>query len=207
MCLIIHKPAGVEIAEELLAAAAAHNPDGWGLMGFDRNGRTRIERRRVVDVAELIDVEHSLRDSEYVLHLRRQTRGGSGIDNVHPFKVIDGVWLMHNGTLNLRTRVPGKSDTWHFVTDVLRPLAQRHAGLLSDYTFVQLIELGLRAEHKLALLDQRLQRIVIVNRGHGVDVDGLWLSNTRWLDRELYPLARPLQAQEQRLHVRQLRFA
>src|SRR3546814_4862804 len=66
---------------------------------------------------------------------------------------------MHNGTLKLKARVPGKSDTWHFVTDVLRPLAQRHAGLLSDYAFVQILELGLRADNKLALLDQRLRRI------------------------------------------------
>src|SRR3546814_356418 len=193
MCLIIHKPAGVEIPGELLAAAAAHNPHGWGLMGFDTNGKPLIQRRTTVDVAELIDVEHALRDSEYVLHLRRQTKGGSGLDNVHPFKVIDGVWLMHNGTLKLKARVPGKSDTWHFVTDVLRPLAQRHVGLLSDYAFVQILELGLRADNKLALLDQRLRRIVIDNRAYGVEVDGLWLSNTRWLDRDLYPLARTLQ--------------
>lgn len=206
MCLIIHKPAGVEIAEELLAAGAAHNPDGWGLMGFDANGRPLIQRRATVDVAELIDVERALRGSEYVLHLRRQTKGGSGLDNVHPFKVIDGVWLMHNGTLKLSARVPGKSDTWHFVTDVLRPLAQRHTGLLSDYAFVQVLELGLRADNKLALLDQRLQRIVIVNRAHGVEVDGLWLSNTRWLDRDLYPLAQVLQPQERRVGVRELRF-
>src|SRR3546814_3848034 len=86
---------------------------------------------------------------------------------------------MHNGTLKLKARVPGKSDTWHFVTDVLRPLAQRHVGLLSDYAFVQILELGLRADNKLALLDQRLRRIVIVNRAYGVEVDGLWLSNTR----------------------------
>src|SRR3546814_16355152 len=69
--------------------------------------------------------------------------------------------------------LPGKSDTWHFVTDVLRPLAQRHVGLLSDYAFVQILELGLRADTKLALLDQRLRRIVIVNRAYGVEVDGL----------------------------------
>src|SRR3546814_19098974 len=113
---------------------------------------------------------------------------------------------MHNGTLKLKARVPGKSDTWHFVTDVLRPLAQRHVGLLSDYAFVQILELGLRADNKLALLDQRLRRIVIVNRAHGVEVDGLWLSNTPWLDRDLYPLARPLQPQERRVRVPQLAF-
>ena len=206
MCLIIHKPAGAEIPADLIAAAAVHNAEGWGLMGFDESGRLLIEKRTVVNVDELIDVEHAHRGAEYVLHLRRQTKGGSGLDNVHPFKVVDGVYLMHNGTLKLETRVPGKSDTWHFVSDVLRPLAQRHPGLLSDYAFVQILEHGLKPENKLALLDQRLRRIVLVNRAHGVEVDGLWISNTRWLDRKLYPLAQPLQPQEQQYGAHELRF-
>ncbi|MGH8446221.1 MAG: class II glutamine amidotransferase [Solimonas sp.] len=206
MCLIIHKPAGAEIPADLLAAAAVHNGEGWGLMGFDEGGRLLIEKRAVVNVDELVDVERAHRGAEYVLHLRRQTKGGSGIDNVHPFKIVDGVYLMHNGTLKLDTRVPGKSDTWHFVADVLRPLAQRHPGLLSDYAFIQVLEHGLRAENKLALLDQRLRRIVLVNRAHGVEVDGLWISNTRWLDRKLFPLAQPLQPQETQYGAQELRF-
>lgn len=206
MCLIIHKPAGIAIDAELLAAAAAHNADGWGLMGLDDNGHVILERRATVRIDDLVEIERRHRSAEYVLHLRRQTRGGSGIDNVHPFRVIDGIWLMHNGTLKLDIRVPGKSDTWHFVSDVLRPLAQRYNGLLGDPAFVQILEHGLRAENKLALLDQRQQRIVIINREHGVEVDGLWLSNTRWLDARLYPLAQAPQPQEQRYQAEELRF-
>lgn len=207
MCLIIHKPAGITIDTELLAAAAAHNADGWGLMGLDESGHVILERRARVLLDDLVEIERRYRDAEFVLHLRRQTRGGSGIDNVHPFRVIDGIWLMHNGTLKIETRVPGRSDTWHFVTDVLRPLAQRYPGLISDRGFLQILEHGLRAENKLALLDQRLQRIVIVNREQGVEVDGLWLSNTRWIDRRLYPLAQPPQPQEQRYQPERLHFA
>lgn len=206
MCLIIHKPAGMEIPADLLTAAAAHNADGWGLMGFDDENRLLLERHALVNVSELIATEQALRAYEYVLHLRRQTRGGSGLDNVHPFKVANGIWLMHNGTVQLRTRVPGKSDTWHLVSDVLRPLVQRHPGLLSDYAFVQILEHGLRSENKLALLDQRLRRIVLINRQHGVELDGLWLSNTRWIDRKLFPLAQALQTQERRPEPETLRF-
>lgn len=206
MCLIIHKQPGLRLAPKLLAAAAAHNADGWGLMGFDTGGRLLLERHATVDLKALAEAERQYRDAEYVLHLRRQTRGGSGLDNVHPFKVVDGVYLMHNGTIRLDARVPGKSDTWHVIADVLRPLAQRHPNLLSDYAFIRVLEHGLRAENKLALLDQRLRRIVLVNRAHGVEVDGLWLSNTRWLDRRLYPLAQPLQPQETAYGAQDLRF-
>lgn len=206
MCLIVHKPAGARIPRELLAAGVAHNADGWGLMGFDADGHLLLERHATVDLDDVVDAERRHADAEYVLHLRRQTRGGSGLDNAHPFKVVDGVYLMHNGTIRLDARVPGKSDTWHFIADVLRPLAQRHPGLLSDYAFIRVLEHGLRAENKLALLDQRLRRIVLVNRAHGVEVDGLWLSNTRWLDRKLFPLAQPLQPQETAYGAQDLRF-
>ncbi|HEX4895911.1 MAG TPA: class II glutamine amidotransferase [Solimonas sp.] len=207
MCLIIHKPADASIPEDLLAAAAAHNPDGWGLMGFAPDGRLLLERHATVDVAVVADTVRHWRDAEFVLHLRRQTRGGSGLENVHPFKILDGLYLVHNGTLKLDVRVPGRSDTWHFVHDLLRPLAQRHPGLLSDHGFLRILELGLKPENKLALLDQRLRRIVVVNREHGVELDGLWLSNTRWIDRARFPLSAAPQPQERGYTADEVQFA
>lgn len=196
MCLIVHKPAGLRIPEPLLRAAAELNPDGWGLMGFDPTGRMLLERRAVIDLKELLAVEAAHVESEYALHLRRQTRGSSGLENAHPFRVIDGLYLMHNGTLPIEPASPRRSDTWHFAAEILRPLAQRHAGLFSDYAFIRLLELSLRPENKLALLDQRNRRIVLVNRDHGAELEGLWLSNTRWIDRRLFPLATTPQPQE-----------
>lgn len=188
MCLIIHKPAGLRIPLELLRAAARHNTDGWGIMGFERGGRAFVRKEAVVDIEALLDVESQYRDAEYALHLRKQTRGGSGVENAHPFRIIHGVELMHNGTLDLHERVAGRSDTWHFVHDVLRPLAQRYPGLLSDHAFVRVLELGLQPQNKLALLDRGQRRIVLLNRAHGAEFEGLWLSSTRWIDRTVFPL-------------------
>ncbi|HEY1075440.1 MAG TPA: class II glutamine amidotransferase [Fontimonas sp.] len=188
MCLIIHKPAGLRIPQELLRAAARHNAEGWGMMGFERGGRVFVRKEASVDIDTLLDLESQYHDAEYALHLRKQTRGGSGLDNVHPFRVIQGIELMHNGTLELSERVPGRSDTWHFVHDVLRPLAQRHPGLLSDQAFIRVLELGLQPQNKAALLDRLQRRIVLINRAHGAEFEGLWLSSTRWIDRSLFPL-------------------
>lgn len=196
MCLILYKPAEARIPEELLSAAAVHNPDGWGLMGFGTDGRLLLERRAAVHLPELVDLAWTHREAEFALHLRRQTRGGSGVENTHPFAIADGIYLMHNGTLPLAARVPGRSDTWHLASDILRPLAQRHPGVLSDRGFLRMMELGLRPENKLALLDRRLRRIVLLNREHGVELDGLWLSSTRWIDRERFPLTHAPQPQE-----------
>lgn len=206
MCLIVHKPAGLRIPHELLAAALTLNPDGWGLMGFAPDGQLLLERGAAIQPEALFDLERQHADAEYALHLRKQTRGSSGLENAHPFRVLDGLYLMHNGTLPIEPRVPGRSDSWHFTTDILRPLAQRHPGLLSDYAFVRLLELGLRPENKLALLDTRLRRIVLVNREHGAEFEGLWLSNTRWIDRARFPLARTPQPQERAWTPNELEF-
>lgn len=206
MCLIVHKPAGVPVPEDLIAAAAAHNPDGWGLMGFCAAGRLILQRSPTVNVREVVDTVRALPDAEFALHLRRQIRGGSGLDNVHPFKIVDGVHLMHNGTLPIGIRVPGRSDTWHLITDLLRPLAQRHTGLFSDHAFLRVLELGLRPENKVVLLDQRRKRIEILNREHGAECEGLWLSSTRWIDRTRFPLARPPQPQERQFVAAGLGF-
>ncbi len=55
-----------------------------------------------------------------------------------------------------------------------------------------LLEVGLSAENKLAWLDYLHHRIVIVNRQHGVEFEGLWLSDARCIDRALLPLAKVL---------------
>lgn len=206
MCLIVHKPAGLSIPAELLRAASVHNHDGWGLMGFGDDGELLLERHCEVELSALLAIERRWRRHEYVLHLRRQTRGGSGLDNVHPFRISEGLWLMHNGTVHLQPRVPGKSDTWHLVNDVLRPLQQRYPGLLSDPAFLPMLEHGLRRENKLAILDQPQRRIVLVNREQGAELDGLWLSNTRWIDARLFPLARAPQPQEAQPDPALLRF-
>lgn len=207
MCLIIHKPAGLRIPQDLLRAAVRHNADGWGVMGFERSGRTFVRKEAVVDVDALLDVESQYRDAEFALHLRKQTRGGSGIENVHPFRVIHGIELMHNGTLDLQERVPGRSDTWHFVHEVLRPLAQRYAGLLSDHAFIKVLELGLQPQNKLALLDRAQRRIVLINRAHGAEFEGLWLSSTRWIDRGLFPLDHAPQPQARDYAAAEVNFS
>jgi hypothetical protein len=206
MCLIIHKPRGLEIPADLLEAAVSLNRDGWGLMGFSPDGDLLLERHAKVVLSEILETEKRYRDAEYVLHLRKRTRGAANADNAHPFKVVDGVYLMHNGTLKLEPRVAGMSDSWHFVNDVLRPLAQRREGVLLDNAFHRLLELALRSDNKLALLDYPARRIVLINQAHGAELDGLWLSSTRWIDRRLLPLAITPQPQERSYQPSEVRF-
>ncbi|HVT37041.1 MAG TPA: class II glutamine amidotransferase [Nevskiaceae bacterium] len=207
MCLMIHKPRGAAIPADLLEAAVLLNRDGWGLMGFAPSGDLLLERHAEVSLDDLLHAEECYRGAEYVLHLRRRTRGAANQDNSHPFKVGDGIYLMHNGTLRLDSTVPGMSDTWHLVSEILRPLSQRRPGLLLDHAFQRLLKLALTPENKLALLDHDARRIVLLNQEHGAELDGLWLSSTRWIDRARLPLVTPPQAQERSYHAGELVFA
>lgn len=202
MCLIIHKPAGLAIAPDLIEAAANLNPDGWGAMGFDADGDLIIRRELQVDPEAILRFEQNHRAHEYVLHLRRRTRGTVSRTNAHPFKVNERLYLVHNGTLDIRTPVSGWSDTRHFVNDLLRPLARRFPQLLADEYFHRLLALGLRSENKLVMLDTRQRKIVVINREHGAEFEGLWLSSTRWIDQRRLQLAHAPQPQERSYTVR-----
>ncbi len=210
MCVIIHKPQNAEIPQDLLAAALTLNRDGWGLMGFDAEGSVILERHAESKQVHILDALTRHRDAELVLHLRQRTRGAESIENAHPFKLAERLYLMHNGTLPLGqhggTQVAGRSDTWHFVQDVLRPLHNYYPGLMADPAFLRVLELGLKPDNKMVLLDGRIGRIAILNRQHGAEFEGLWLSNTRWIDRRLLPLVHTPQAQLRSYSADELHF-
>ena len=206
MCVIVHKPRDARIPADLLEASLRLNADGWGLMGFDADGELVIERHAETDADAIRAALDAHPDGDLVLHLRQRTRGSNERVNAHPFKIADGLYLMHNGTLPLGGRVPGRSDTWHLVNDLLRPLHGRYPGLLADEAFLQLLELGLKPENKVVLLDAKNSGLAILNRAHGAEFDGLWLSNTRWIDRSRLPLADPPQPQQRSYPADRLNF-
>ncbi|MDR3418164.1 MAG: hypothetical protein P4L83_18480 [Nevskia sp.] len=206
MCLILHKPAGRNVPRELVEAAAAFNKDGWGLMGFDAGGEPLLERYAQVDAAAIDRRLQSLQDAELCLHLRLRTRGSDLADNAHPIKVSERFQLMHNGTLRLRARVPGHSDSWHFAIDLLRPLAVNWPEMLSHPSFLALVEAGLTHENKVVLLDTQQRRLIFYNRHHGAEFEGLWLSSTRWIDRRRLALSHAPQPQQKTYRAGDLDF-
>lgn len=182
MCIILYKPRGQSILIDLIASSIDYNPDGYGFMGIAADGRTTVRKGLDASAAELHRLASQFEQGECVLHLRRQTRGGAGLDNTHPFRVADDLYLMHNGTLPVDIRVAGRSDTWHFVHDYLSPLIERRRGLLYDPALRRIVESWIGPANKLVFLDAREGRIEIYNESQGCNHEGLWLSNSRWID-------------------------
>lgn len=206
MCLIIHKPAHVRIPHDLLEAALRLNGDGWGLMGFDAGGRRLLERHADAGLGALLRTEERLANAEYALHLRRRTRGRVDRDNTHPFEIEDGVFVMHNGTLNFEEGQPGDSDTRSFVELVLRPLARRYPGLLVDREFLSLLEMSLQAQNKAVLFDFPRRRFDFLNRKSGAEFEGLWLSSIKWIDASHLPLSCGTDIQQRTYAAREVSF-
>lgn len=206
MCVILHKPAGAVIPEALLLASISLNRDGWGMMGFDPAGRLILERDVGIDRARIFNAVQLYRHSELVLHLRQITGGGSQHDNAHPLDIGNGVYLMHQGTLPLETRLPGRSDTWHFGELVLGPLLERDPGLVSDPALHRLLELALREQNRMVLLSTASRKIQVLNRRLGVEVEGLWISSPRWVDQRLYPIADATLPQERSVSAESVHF-
>jgi len=182
MCLLIHKPSAAAVPDALLDSAADYNPHGYGLMAFVDGGTLVVERRADTKKSELLALYREFRDYECVWHLRYRTSGAIDEPNTHPIRITPQLYLAHNGTVNLQRRDPQRSDTWHLVDDYLRPVLARRPELLHDEFFQELVTTWCGPHNKFVFMDGESHRTVIVNRAGGVEVEGLWLSNTRWFD-------------------------
>lgn len=187
MCLIIHKPAGVRLPEDLLASAVEFNPHGFGLMAFRDGGRLVVKRRSRGGLRALLALFAPYADGECVVHLRYRTRGEIDLSNTQPLRVTPAIGLVHNGTMAVGRHSEARSDTWHLVADYLRPILSRRPALMYDPGFGDLLAAWAGPHNRFVLMDARLGRTRIINREAGMEVNGLWLSNSRWFDGSRFP--------------------
>ncbi len=182
MCLIIHKPKGVDVPLELLRSAIHYNPDGFGVMAFSGRQPLNVKRQKKACIASLYRAYRSVAEHECVIHLRLKTRGEVTVKNLHPFRVAPKVYMAHNGTLGVPCRIEGRSDSWHAANDYLAPVLQKDPGILHDQEFLGQLENWIGPDNRLVFMDAHRGKTVIVNRDKGIEFNGLWLSNTRWFD-------------------------
>lgn len=191
MCLIIHKPAGECVPEDLLASAVQFNPHGFGVMAFGSDQRVLVRRRARGSLAVLKRLVNSFDEQECVLHLRYRTRGDIDIDNTQPLRVTSRIVMVHNGTVAIEQHTQERSDTWHLVKDYLRPLLGRRPELLYEKSFQELVRSWAGPHNRFAFMDGATRRTVIINREAGMDVGALWLSNSRWFDGSQFEWYKP----------------
>lgn len=188
MCVIIHRPAGIEIPFDKLKIACQKNNDGFGVAVFDRGKLDilRVWNPKGNDPAALAKILEEAKDNELFVHLRLRSVGNKNADNVHPFpfyKEGDVQYaLMHNGTMNEYNRGKGQTDSEVFAHEIVKPLLQNWKGdePLNDAAFEGLLSKisGVGGFNKIVVMNS-LGHSIILNKSAGAEIlPGVWASNS-----------------------------
>lgn len=169
MCVIIYKPAGVEIpSTEILNKAHLRNPHGCGLVsptiqykGLSYNSFLKHLRK--------CNVEEPL-----LIHFRFATHGSVKRSNCHPFYDTEtDTYFMHNGVLRIYPK-KDMTDSEYAFRNILQPYIKKY-GLNSEElekTVCQVIGYS-----KFAFMQGDMVRLF----GDYINYKGCYYSNLRFL--------------------------
>lgn len=182
MCVIIHKPKGVDLPEAHIRKAATANSHGYGILWYDQKDRiVKAHKQAEYKIEDVIKQVAELKDTEVLLHFRIKTHGSVNDDNCHPFKVLDKgdtgmeMWLMHNGVIHKAKTEGDETDTMAFNREMLIPVLKHKPGILREEAFQKFA--GEYIGHsKLAFMFGKGET-VIVNKDKGTERGGCWYSN------------------------------
>lgn len=122
MCVIIVKPAGVEMPEfQTLAAAYMANPHGCGFC-------TPRGRYRTMQFNDFVNALAEVKTEEpCIIHFRFATHGSKRESNCHPFKA-GNVYFAHNGILDITPR-GDMTDSETAFKDIIYPAIKKYGWL------------------------------------------------------------------------------
>ena len=182
MCIAVYKPAGKQIFKRILKNCWNFNDDGAGFMwshdGFLHYEKGYFSFRSFYRNYRRTENEYP--ESDFVLHFRIATSGGSGVADCHPFWIKNGVAMVHNGIFtNWSFANTKESDTALFCKSVLAKLPK---GFLFNKAILELIEQYCKQElSKLIIMDGD-GTIRIINEKAGIWDKGIWFSNGSYDD-------------------------
>lgn len=183
MCLIIYRPRPVTAKVEPITRAmlqnskASGNDDSYGAMWAE--GGKLFSWRGLSDsfdtFAQLVE-DLSASAAPFALHMRYATHGKVTVENAHPFEVVPGLGMMHNGILTAWSpdngRACDQSDTAR-LAETLRNFP-RNWWLNRSLRFV--LEEAIGYGNKLCILHES-GRGFLVNEAAGKWEAGAWFSN------------------------------
>jgi len=185
MCILIHHPKDACFTSAQLQDFFSKNSDGFGAIVKKSTGTVEV----IKSVGNLAEIEDLYFDQvachEAVIHFRMKTHGEIDIANCHPYEVVPGIWMAHNGVLRTgNAKDPKMSDTWHYIQDYLKPMLQAHPELMNNEAFLKLVGDHIGSTNKFALMNDKGE-VAIINRESGYDFWDLankdltvWYSNT-----------------------------
>lgn len=150
MCLIMHREVDQsDVEKEFFEDVWKRNKDGWGIMWLSESkGEVQIRHKKGLVFEDFWSLYRGLEaeNKEMAIHFRMRTDGDINVSMCHPFKVDDGILMMHNGVIDHPYEVDKSiSDTSAFVQQIIVPLIN---SMPQNEEFCHMIgiELGSREE-------------------------------------------------------------
>jgi hypothetical protein len=176
MCIAIFKPRKTQPDWTAYKRAFKTNPDGWGFAVAKDN--KLIIKKGTTSFNNFKKKFQPYRAYPALVHFRIRTSGEIDDKNCHPFSVTENLCCIHNGMLDVQCNINKKmSDTWHFVTQVLRPMCEGDEAFPWNQGSSFLGEYFLGTSNKLVFLKNTGEHTVWnYEQGH-VAPDKHWYSN------------------------------
>lgn len=178
MCMLIHHTTKSHLSQKMLADMLSHNPDGFGF-AYGTGRKAHVIKVPSPTLQEVFDLySRYVKGREAVVHFRWRTHGDVDEQNTHPYEVIPGLWMAHNGVLScVDQRDKRMSDTWHLIEDYLRPMFLKSPDLWLSPEFRTMLGKFIGSGNKLAFVDAR-GKVGVVNHTSGITFQNTWFSNT-----------------------------
>ena len=179
MCLMISKPKSARFDKFWLRDFWMRNQDGAGVMWTDDTGTVQVRKILSPSLNDWLAFykEHAARRA-CLIHLRMRTHGDVTYENVHPYAIGAGVYLMHNGVLRFGNADDvSRSDTWHYIQKYLALPVTANPDVIYDWQFRVNIGRHIGKHNRFALLGPR-GKPIIINYRTGYHFGGAWFSNT-----------------------------
>lgn len=195
MCLLVKQPAATSFTDDFLKDVYSKNSDGFGVM-YAEGGKVHVFKCLPANAQEFVDFYRAHADGkDCVWHARMQTHGDIDMDNCHPYKVTDDIWMAHNGVLSSGNDADTtRSDTWHFIRNILAPSLKADPNLMLDDNWVRFVGSVIGSSNKFGFVRSD-GKIAIVNEKSGVNFVGAWLSNTYAWSTAKFGFQAPYQSQ------------
>lgn len=172
MCLLIFKPAGIEIPRRELRLAHQANPDGAGI-AYATGRKTVIRKSAKWDDSHVAKELAALRDAPTIVHFRFATHGKVNYGNAHPFALPRKWAAAHNGVIHDMPCGKDESDTRAFLRLNVAPILTDRE-LTEEDTLALGKAMGLA--NKMTFLSPS-GAVHIANEPMGDWIDGVWYSN------------------------------
>ncbi len=175
MCLAIYKPIDKEIKLSELEAGFNANRDGAGF-AYVEDGKIHI-KKGYFKWDEFLKAYIPHEKKQMLIHFRLATHGAEDAFNCHPWPCGDGKFaVIHNGILSYPSSAQ-KSDTGHYVDEVLDPVLSQDPNMMDNVGFRWLVEESIGVSNKIVILRED-GRYRILNEKQGLWHEGSWFSNT-----------------------------